>query len=72
MPDSSDISSLHIHFTRMVYANDYTVDIDGINTDVKAISPGFDRGSNPLEPAAFAGGYWPMAVIRSPLFRAPA
>ena len=66
---SSDISSLHIHFTRMVYANGYTVDIDGINTDAKAMRPEFDRGSNSLEPAAFAGGDAPhlaLAAQQSP------
>ena len=60
---SSDISSLHIHFTRMVYANGYKVDIDGINTNAKAMRPEFDRGSNSLEPAAFAGGDAPHLVL---------
>ncbi|MGO9589996.1 MAG: hypothetical protein ACLP3K_08145 [Candidatus Acidiferrales bacterium] len=60
---SSDISSLHIHFTRIVYANGYTVDIDGINTNAKAMRPEFDRGSNLLEPAAFAGGDAPHLVL---------
>ena len=60
---SSDISSLHIHFTRMVYANGYTVDIDGINTDAKAMSPEFDRGSNSLEPAALAAENAPHLVL---------
>jgi type IV secretion system protein VirB10 len=60
---SSDISSLHIHFTRMVYANGYTVDIDGINTDAKAMRPQFDRGSNSLEPAAFASESAPHLVL---------
>jgi hypothetical protein len=60
---SSDISSLHIHFTRMVYANGYTVDIDGINTDAKAMSPEFDRGSNSLGPAALTAVNAPHLVL---------
>jgi hypothetical protein len=60
---SSDISSLHIHFTRMVYANGYTVDIDGINTDAKAMGPEFDRGSNSLEPAALTAENAPHLVL---------
>ncbi len=55
--------SLHIHFTRIVYANGYTVDVDGINADAKAIRPGFDRGSNSLEPAAFATENAPHLVL---------
>jgi hypothetical protein len=60
---SSDISSLHIHFTRMVYANGYTVDIDGINTDAKAMGPEFDRGSSSLEPAALTAENAPHLVL---------
>lgn len=55
--------SLHIHFTRIVYANGYTVDVDGINADAKAISPEFDRGSSLLEPAAFATENAPHLVL---------
>ena len=47
--------SLHIHFTRMIYASGYTVDIDGINTDAKAMRPAFDRGLDSREAATFEG-----------------
>lgn len=59
----SDISSLHIHFTRIVYANGYTVDIDGINTDAKALSPELDSGSNSLEPAALTAENAPHLAL---------
>jgi hypothetical protein len=42
--------SLQMHFTRLLYANGYSVAVDGANTQAKALSP---KSSSP-EPTAFA------------------
>ena len=44
--------SLRMHFTRILYANGYSVAIDGANTQAKALHP----GSSFPEPNALAGG----------------
>lgn len=44
-------ASLQMHFTRILYANGYSVSIDGANTQAKALSP---KLSSP-ETTAFAG-----------------
>ena len=43
--------SLQMHFTRLLYANGYSVAVDGANTQAKALIP---KSSSP-EPTAFAG-----------------
>jgi len=57
--------SVQMHFTRIVYANGYTVDVDGANTQARAISP----EASPSDRIAFVrddGAYYAMAAQQLP------
>ena len=57
--------SVQMHFTHIVYANGYTVDVDGANAQAKALSP----NSLPSDRIAFArddGAYYAMAAQQLP------
>jgi type IV secretion system protein VirB10 len=54
-------SSLLMHFTRLLYANGYSVAVDGANTQAKALRP----DSAPPESSAFAGAGGPLAAPQS-------
>jgi hypothetical protein len=55
-------SSLLMHFTRLLYANGYSVAVDGANTQAKALPP----DSAPPGSSAFAGGGAPGFALAAP------
>jgi hypothetical protein len=56
--------SLQMHFTRMLYANGYTVTIDGANTQAKALSPG-PSSPEPVALASESGSSYALAPQQS-------
>jgi hypothetical protein len=54
--------SLLVHFTRLLYANGYSVAVDGANTQAKAVRP---ESCSP-ELAAFAGAPRPNYALAAP------
>jgi hypothetical protein len=51
--------TMEMHFTRIVYANGYTVSIDGVNTNAKLVDPQSDF----VRPAAYTSDDQPRLVL---------